>query len=256
MMWFTPKCPVDAETKQWVDEGFRWLMEDLGADTLASVEVILPLEEFFPDEFNTSRGSIRKMVERICTYMDVDASLIDLRFHEKDSTDRLHPLANEEVGETHDLGTYQQRPDGKYRISIETSQAANPEMLAATIAHELGHVILAGEQRLPPDDPNHEPLTDLVTVFYGMGIFNANSCMVFEQWTNSQFQGWQAGGAGYLTEEAFGYALALFAYVCGDEKAGWSTHLRTNVRHYFKKSLKYLVKTADTPVTRLQTNGQ
>jgi hypothetical protein len=49
----------------------------------------------------------------------------------------------------------------------------------------------------------------------------------------------------------FGYALALFAFVRGEQKPEWSKYLGTNVKAYFKDSLKYLEKTGDTKLQRL-----
>jgi hypothetical protein len=246
MRWFAPKCPVDLETKEWVDEAFGWLIDELGIDVLRDGEVVLPTEEHFPDVFNGSRSSIRRMVDRVCVYMDVDPKLVEVRFYENEDESRFHPLAADGNSRSHALGTYRRRRDGKYTISLDTVQAKNPQMLVATIAHELGHVILLGEERLDPESPEHEPMADLVTVFYGLGVFNANSSVVFEQWTNAQFQGWQASSAGYLTEEAFAYALALFAFLRGDHKSEWRSFLNTNIKSYFKSSLRYLTKTNDT----------
>jgi hypothetical protein len=242
MGWFSSKCPVDKETQEWIDESFRWMIAEFGLDTLRSVEVILPTEEFFPDDFDGSRPSIRSMLERVCEYMDVDANLVDIRFDESEDVPEIHPLAAEGTERSHALGTYQKRCDGKYQISLNVTQVTNPEMLVATIAHELGHVILLGEDRLDPDHPGHEQLTDLVTVFYGLGIFNANTTVVFEQWTNPQYQGWRIGGGGYLTEEIFGYALGLFAALRNEVKPTWPRYLSTNVRSYFKDAAKYLEK--------------
>lgn len=251
MGWFSPKCPVDAETKAWIDGAFGWLVEELGVEVLRESEVVLPTEEFFPDAFDGSRGAIRRMVDRVCGYMDVDPKLVAVEFFENDDVTRLHPLAGSGETRGHALGTYRMRRDGKYGISLDTAQALNPQTLVATIAHELGHVILLGEDRLDPDYADHEPMTDLVTVFYGLGVFNANSSFVFEQWTNSQYQGWQAGGAGYLSEEMFGYALALFAFLRGEEKPEWAGYLSTNVRSYFKSALKYIVALGGTgPLSR------
>ena len=247
MSWFTSsKCPVDSDTKVWLENAFNWLVDELGGDTLRSVEVVLPIEEYFPDPFTGSDDDIRSMFERVCDYMDVDPKLVDLRFYVHDDGTGIHPLAGNGRG-SHALGTYQMR-DGKYHVRLETSQAVQPEVMVATIAHELGHVILLGEDRLEADYPDHEPMTDVVTVFYGMGIFNANSTFSFQQWTNNQFQGWKAERRGYLTEEMFGYALALFAYARGESKPEWSRYLNVNVRSYFKSALKYLQKTADTTV--------
>lgn len=244
--WFTAKCPVDTETKEWIEDAFQWLIDELGIDVIYDADVVLPTAEYFPDLYDGSRSSIRQMVDRVCGYMDVDPHLIVTSFHENDDEPRLHPLADDGSDRHHVLGAYSMRRDGKYAITLDISQASNPQTLAATIAHELGHVILLGEGRLEPDHPDHEPMTDLVTVLYGMGIFNANSSFVFEQWTNSQFQGWRAGSAGYLTEEMFSYALGLFAYLRQETKPDWKSFLSTNVKSYFNSSLKYLTQTGDT----------
>lgn len=240
MLWFSPKCPVDEETRLWLNECFDWLIQELGKDTLEEVDVILPTHDFFPDSYDGSRADIRKMVHRVCEYMDVEPELIELGFYEHSDASDFHPFA-EASDKAHAVGTYQMRADGKYLIRLETKQAANPEMLVATIAHELGHVILLGEGRLPEDYEYHEQMTDLVTVFYGLGIFKANSSMVFEQWTNSQYQGWRIGGSGYLSEEVFGYALALFCFHRNELKPAWAKYLNTNVRSFMKQSIKFLL---------------
>jgi hypothetical protein len=250
MNWFSPKCPVDPETKEWIDNAFEWLIEEFGVDVIRDQTVILPTETFFPDPYDGSRTSIRKMLDRVCEYMDVDPELIQIRFYSNDDQSVLHPLAAEGESRGHAIGSYQKQRDGKCTISLDTLQVADPQMLVATIAHELGHVILLGENRLDPEYADHEPMTDLVTVFYGLGIFNANSSFVFEQWTNAQYQGWRAGGAGYLTEEMFGYALALFALVRNETSPAWKSFLSTNIKSYFNSSAKYLRKTRDTTLMK------
>jgi len=32
MRWFDLKYPVDAETKEWIENAFEWLIEELGID--------------------------------------------------------------------------------------------------------------------------------------------------------------------------------------------------------------------------------
>ncbi len=117
--------------------------------------------------------------------------------------------------------------------------------LVATIAHELGHVILLGENRIPPDYEYHEQLTYLLTVYYGLGLFTANSAFKFSQWEAGGRAGWQTQRLGYLSEEMFGYALALFAWVRAEDKPAWRTHLKGNIRPYLNDALAYLAKTAD-----------
>lgn len=226
----------------------------MGSETLLSVEVVLPTEEYFPDPYSGSPHDIHVMLERVCGYMDVDPREVEMRLYTNDDTANIHPLAASEKGGPHELGTYQMR-GGKYHITLESSQAVNPEGLVATIAHELGHVVLLGEDRLDPDYEYHEPLTDLLTVFYGLGIFSANSSFSFEQYTNAQYQGWQASRSGYLTEEMYGYALALFAYARVESRSDWMKHLSVNVRHYFKQGSKYLSKGGETRVKQIAVAG-
>jgi hypothetical protein len=93
-------------------------------------------------------------------------------------------------------------------------------------------------------------LTDLLTVFLGLGIFTANSAFKFNQWTGGGKQGWEAKRLGYLTESMFGYALALFAWARGEDKPQWSKYLEGNVKYYFRSGLKYLEKTGDSKLKR------
>jgi hypothetical protein len=64
------------------------------------------------------------------------------------------------------------------------------------------------------------------------------------------YQGWRTERKGYLTEEMFGYALALFALMRGERSASWSKFLEGSVRTYFKDSLKYLEKTGEAAKLR------
>jgi hypothetical protein len=56
------------------------------------------------------------------------------------------------------------------------SQAERPMSPIATIAHELG-------QALPHDvdRPDLEPLTDLLTVYFGLGSFGANATLEYDR---------------------------------------------------------------------------
>lgn len=83
--------------------------------------------------------------------------------------------------------------------------------VVATLAHELGHVILLGGDHLKRDEEDMEPMTDLVTVYLGLGIFTANASRRLEQHQDERKQGWSMSRLGYLPEVVFAYALARFA---------------------------------------------
>jgi hypothetical protein len=120
----------------------------------------------------------------------------------------------------------------------------DPLALVATIAHELGHVILLGGDHLRRDEEDMEPMTDLVTVYLGLGVFTANSSRRFRQFQEDRRQGWSMHRLGYLPEVVYGYALARFAFERGEDQPGWTEHLSTNLKAYFRQSMIWLRKNA------------
>ena len=237
MFWSTPKCPVEEEDKRWLEESMEWLLEEFGCDAFRQVTVVLPTDEFFPDSYAAGEDDARALVDRVCEYMSIDPDLIELEFFADES--REHQVFSEGQSEGA-CGHYKKRRD-KFVIALESSQLTDPMSLVATIAHELGHVRLLGEGRVHGAFEDHEPLTDLLTVFFGLGLFTANSAFTFD----GSPQGWQARTRGYLNEEMFGYALALFAVMRGERSPTWSRFLEGSVSTYFKNALKYLEKTED-----------
>ncbi len=249
MAWFTPKCPVDSEDKAWIEEWMLWLIEEFGAETFRDITVVLPTDEFFPDPFE-DEDDLTLMVNRVCGYMGVDPSRVEVDLFTEQNKELHHGMRAFEASHEGVAGHYRKRR-GKFFIGVESTQLDNPMSLIATVAHELAHVRLLGEQRIPYDHEANEPLTDLLTVCLGMGIFTANSVFSFNQWTDTFSQGWEVQRHGYLTEEMFGYALAIFAWTRSESDPVWSKFLQGNVRDYFRHSEKYLAKTGDTTLGRL-----
>jgi hypothetical protein len=227
-----------------------WLIEEFGGDALRNAVVVLPTDEFFPDQFSEDEGAVRALVDRVCVYMGVAPERVELEFFTDQNKELGINLPFNESSFNGAAGHYRKRRD-KFLINIESSQLTDPMFLVATSAHELGHVRLLGEGRVSADFEDHEPLTDLLTVFLGLGVFTGNSVYSFKQWTDAFSQGWQTERRGYLTEEMFGYALALFAWVRGEQRPAWSKYLQGNVGAYFKNGQRYLEKTADTRLKRL-----
>jgi hypothetical protein len=71
--------------------------------------------------------------------------------------------------------------DGAVVIALKSSVIKDPMILVATVAHELGHLILLSDGHIDRSAADHEPMTDLLTVFLGLGIFTANSAAQFKQ---------------------------------------------------------------------------
>ena len=80
----------------------------------------------------------------------------------------------------------------------------------------------------------------MLTVFFGLGVFTANSVIREKYWHRGEVAGWSIGRQGYLTMPMYGYALAKYALDRADDGAKWSKLLRLDVRSPFTKSIRYL----------------
>jgi hypothetical protein len=252
MFGFSAKLPISEEDQQWVDGGFARLEKLLGRRRMLEARVITPTAEDFPDPYDKSTATVKQLFFRVCNYMHVDKDEIEFEIF-PDETEELRALLPSWRGTAgkHAAGLYMHAMEARGSeddrqepgiVAIRSSQLKDPLSLVATMAHELGHVILLGGGLMSPKTPDHEPMTDLLTVFLGLGIFTANSAGRFKQFQDERRIGWSMQRLGYLPEEVFGYALARFAVERRDDKGTWEKHLSTNVRAYFRQSRTWLVK--------------
>jgi hypothetical protein len=258
MFGLQPKLRITDEERQWVDEGFARLEKLLGRQRMLRAKVILPTAEHFPDFYDKTPATAEVLFERVCFYMDVERGKLEFEIF-ADETEELReilPYWRNSTGRCA-AGLYthhevDQGSDGDKRkrpmvVAVRSTQLNDPMSLVATVAHELGHVILLGGELIDRNTPDHEPLTDLLTVFLRLGIFTANSAARFLQFQDERKQGWSMQRLGYLPEEVYGYALAKFATERNEDRPDWVRHLSTNVRAYCKRSLAYLQKSGLKP---------
>jgi hypothetical protein len=249
MLGFSPKLPVSDEERLWVDEGFVRLEAMLGRERLLEAKVVLPDDKYFPDAFERNQSSVEKLLHRICEYMQIDQTLVKLEMF-SDEADELRENSLWSIGTNRPAGIYFGREsvrdeDGAAVIALKSSVLKDPMVLVATLAHELGHLILLGGGHLDDSVPDHEPMTDLLTIFLGLGIFTANSAARFKHHDHGGgWHSWSMRRLGYLSQGIYGYALAKFAFERGGSKPEWIRHLPTNVRVYFKRSRAWLAKKA------------
>src|SRR5215469_1926096 len=171
------ELPITSEQKEWIEESLLWLLNQFGKDYFLSRQTILPETSFFPDKYKPDEESVETVITRVCGYMDVDPATIEIGFRgDAGSTRRIRARTS---------GLYFHPTESRPRpgIAIHESNLRNPVKLVATIAHELGHVILLGGGRISRDNKDHEYLTDLITVFLGLGIFTANASFQLHQFS-------------------------------------------------------------------------
>jgi len=266
MFLFSPKLPISDEERGWVDASFDRLIGLFGRERLGRIgglgaaasgagksAVVLPSLDFFAREWEPTESWALFAVDRVCEMMGADRRRVDVEFFAVASVDDAlrHSLPHwESSGSKGPAGTYGELDASessldavRARISLNARQLQDPTPLIATIAHELAHLLLLGDRKIDRDLPDMEPLTDLMTVFCGFGVFNANSAFNFQQWHSDGGRGgWKTNRLGYLPEPVWGYALARYACLLDDPRPRWVSTLKLNVRSYMQQSMKVLVR--------------
>ncbi len=248
MFGFKPRLPLSEEDAQWVEQGFDRLSRLLGRRRMLEAQMVLPDAAYFPDPYDKSEAAVEKMFLRICQYMKVERNRIDLEIFPDETRElsEILPYWRGSSGGCAGLYFHPKDETHKMVVALKQSQLEDPMALVATLAHELGHVILLGDGLMDHTGKDMEPMTDLLTVFLGFGIFNANCAARLLKWEDDRKHGWSMKSLGYLPEEVYGYALAKFAHEGGEVKPDWSSHLTINVRDYFKKSMAWLQSKSKT----------
>lgn len=225
-----------------------WLREQFGPEPIRRAPLD-PASQLLPKKWDGSADAGVDLFQRMCAFMMVNPERLQLHFYSETET---HETDSAYGGESHSSGPaglyYESRNDQRIVIALEQSALLRPASLVATICHELAHVHLLADQRIERDVPDCEPLTDLLTIYFGAGILTANCAFQFNQWQDGRMQGWSVRRQGYLSEALFGFSLACFAWYRGDTEAAWRKHLRENIAYYFDDSMHFLSTTRDTTI--------
>lgn len=239
---FRPSCPCDPAAKNWVEERLEWLAGEFDDSAFAGRPVVLPTPAFFPDPYDGSKKAVRRLLDRVCGYMDVVPDLVALKFVADAGKIWLVNDAGQALPDA--AGTYEEG-ERKFVIRVDKSGLDDPMGLVGTVAHELAHVRLLGESRVMREAFDNELLTDLTVVHFGLGVFLANTP---RNW-DSKYTRWpdtDLRKPEYMTPPMFGWALAHLAWFRGEDRPAWGRYLHPAARANFKQGLRYLLATGDS----------
>jgi hypothetical protein len=231
-----PQAPILENNRIWIGERFGWLFHEFKDIPIEDRKIYLPLKEDFPVKFEDNPNTAEEVVRIVANAMSIEFDKLKLHTFSNGirefnfGTSRLFTG----VEESGAAGTYMEDEDGFFNISIDRALLSDGETLIATVAHELAHVKLLGEKRI---EENDEELTDLTTVFFGFGLFNANCSSKFK----SNIGSWGYSALGYLAQNEWGYALAILAYCRGESEPAWIEYLNKQSQSDFKNSMEWIL---------------
>jgi tetratricopeptide (TPR) repeat protein len=235
---------VTPEDKEWVEKNITWFIEVFGLDRLKEQPFIAPTTDNFPYNNLQDTEQFQKLFEQLCSYWEVNPDEIIVKFFDdfksKQWTEWVRPQS--EFKEPAGLYNQNYTTDAKrFTIQLAKSNLGHPQLLVAVVAHELAHVKLLGGNYINRNDADLEPLTDLASIFFGFGIFVANSVQTTDIYWVSR--------SGYLPNQLISYANALICYITKYDVKRYLSLLNTNTIDLFKKDFEFLTKTHDTELT-------
>jgi hypothetical protein len=236
MALFGARPPVEDRERQWIEKMLSWCVEQFGREAFQA-EVLTPTPSFFPGTYRGTPDDVLGLVDLVRAHLRIDPAEIAVGLYDgrqPTSVPGLGASAYRSVA-----GHYSVR-DGVGVIAVGVEDAPDPRRVVAVAAHELCHHKLLFRGIATANEADHEPLTDLATVFFGLGVFTANAAFSFSQGS----RGWRRQQLGYINQPMFGYALARVAWLRGERDPEWARYLDTNPRGYFKKAMRYLEKEA------------
>jgi len=239
MGWFGKSRFLDTDVEDWMLEAWAWLMTNLGGmERLSQAPLVAATPAYFPPTETEGHARALYVLDRIKLLMGVPHWPCALEpFDRPEELQRAgFYAALERRGRAN--GTFQIR-DGQVVITYASDLTQQPRQLVATLAHEMGHYLIASVRKpLPGGNELHELLTDLCVAYHGFGLFGANAAFRFEQHQDTFGQGWSAARSGYLSESSWAFAIALFAALSGEEVP--PGQLKDSVATLTRRASRYL----------------
>jgi len=235
---------VTQDDKDWIEKNFIWFIEAFGIDFIKDQPFILPTTDEFPYTDLKSTEQFEKLFKQLCRYWGLDHDEIVVKFFD-DFKSKQWSSYSPGANLNEPLGLYYRndpKNEKRFSIHLALSNLNNTQLLISVIAHELAHVKLLGGNYIQQNDPDMEPLTDLISIYYGFGLFVANTCEVRDVY-------W-IGRSGYLPSQIISYANALLCYITDQPAEKFTAYLNTNTKSLFIQDYNFLKETHQTELNK------
>jgi len=244
-MFWQAKPTIDPDDEEWQLGAWAWLLDNLGGiDAIRRHPTRFPRNADFPRSGLSGHAHVEFVFVHLCSLLGLDPAKFELRSQENAINPHLDTFALVQNLPVEPAGTYQ-LDENREIVTYEPSAARDLEHLISVLAHELCHSILFSIPTRPADwGDNEEFMTDLAVAFHGFGIFSGNQSFQFTQFRDDATgaQGWSTRRLGYLTQNEWGFALAMRAVLTGEDIAPIKECSSPALHTHFKKNLKYLSK--------------
>ena len=151
-------------------------------------------------------------------------------------------------------GTFSFTATDRMQISYHPSLLERPLDLIGIFAHEIAHGLFSTADRPPPGGWEMEEFAvELMTVYFGFGLFGANKAFQVSSETGflSWFRGVHIATSGYISQEQWAFALAVFLVLRGEDETVAREWLGPVLKKMLARGLRYFSQNPDK-LARLQ----
>ena len=244
-MFWSSKPTVDADDVEWQLSAWGWLLDNLGGATaLKTFASKYPTHADFPKSGLSGHEHVAFVFSQLCQLLKLDTGAFELRRQGEAIDAHVGHLAVVKNLPGQAAGTYR-AANNRQIISYDPKIARDLEALIAVLTHELCHSVLHSIPTRPADwNSNEEFVTDLATVFFGFGVFGGNQSFQFSQFRDvgSGTQGWSTRRLGYLTQNEWGFDLAIRALLTNEDVSPIRKQATAGLYASFQKNCRYLEK--------------
>lgn len=249
---FRSKPLFDEGSTQWFFDTYAWALRHFGSDIFRDDSMLItPTDRFFPDRGGSAEEKAVAALGRVRSYAGMEGWPCELH----GLAPGMAPPPAPAVG----IGAVPRGPraavsvagDRGIPVAFDPALVRNPQALIAVLAQQLAfHLAHAAREASPGGDELFGPTTDLLAVFMGFGLFLANSALTV---CRSGCSGCAVGvqALGYLTEEEFAYALAIFCVLKNIPAGEVEPHLKKTLRPVYRRAVKEITTSRAGEIRRL-----
>jgi len=242
--------PPEGE-REWVLDALRGLVEACGHEHLVCTPVVLPSADCFPDRWSPDARGVRRLALRILRYAGLGELDVEVAMFDDDRADhpRLAPGVVHRQDHEGAAAWFAGIVDGTCHFGAATSLLDDPGGVTAALAHESAHAFRHARGLEMEARDLEECLTDLSTIYLGMGVLTANASLRHRSWAIGREgnslggHAWSTQHLGYLSPQTMCFALAVFERVrergAGERRAIVDA-LETNQAGFFKAARRWL----------------
>lgn len=251
---FRSKPVLDEGSTEWLFSAYAWALGNFGSEVFHQDTILVtPTDRHFPEKsFDTPEERVSVAFGRVREYAGMQSWPCELSV----LTPGMDPAPPPDISSVMPRGPRSavliHAERRSIPIALDPGMIGKPlvliAMFAQQLAYHLGRSIAA---EVPGGEELRGPASDLLAVFMGFGLFLTNGAM-------TECRGGCSGCVtsvqklGYLTEDEFVYALAIFCVLKDIQNAEVEPHLKKTLQSFFRKAIQEIRETRGDDILRLK----